>query len=207
VPGHSEAVSGRREQPLPGVTGELVAVGVVRQPTETTDLSKSLELTRFARLDRRPAILRDYGVTVGKQMISGGRIFRLSRDAIMSETSGLFGDLDGLIIYRENPEDLSPADVEQSNELDDAMIEGMKITRADLVGVEEVSTEPSSVEYFSERGISTVDNIDLPVGRLSLVYTLGGAQGSFGVKETSDRLLPYPLRPFVAPGVVGGEQG
>ena len=55
--------------------------------------------------------------------------------------------------------------------------------------------------------ISSVDNVDLPAGRVSLVYALAGAQGSFGVKEGSDRLLPDLLRPVAAPVKAGGEQG
>ena len=195
------------EMAIEPTSGELVAVGVVRQPPELTDLADSLAGTRFARIDRRPAQVERYGAAAGRQLVTGGRILQLSRSSLMSESSGQFGDLDGLIIYRGTPEDLSTADADLSSRLDDAMIEGMRTTRAGLVGVEQVSTDPSSVAYFAERGVSSVDNVDLPAGRVSLVYSLAGAQGSFGVKESSDRLLPDLLRPLAAPGQAGGEQG
>jgi hypothetical protein len=195
------------ERAIEPTSAELVAVGVVRQPPDPAELSDSLDGTRFARLDRRPALIEPYGKTVGRQLVTGGRILQLSRSSLMSESSGQFGGLDGLIIYRGDPEELSAADADLSTQLDDAMIEGMGTTRAGLVGVEEVSTDPSSVAYFADRGISSVDNVDLPAGRVSLVYALAGAQGSFGVKEGSDRLLPDLLRPLAAPGRSGGEQG
>ena len=195
------------EQAIEPTSAELVAVGVVGQPPETADLSESLSGTRFAGIERRPALIPRYGATVGRQLITGGRIFPLTRGALMSESSGQFGKLDAVIIYRGEIEDLSAADIELSNRLDEAMINGMRTTRASLVGVEEVATDPSSVGYFQERGISSVDNVDLPAGRVSLVYALAGAQGSFGVKEGSDRLLPDLLRPVAAPVKAGGEQG
>lgn len=195
------------ERAIEPTSAELVAVGVVRQPPDLADLADSLGSTRFARLDRRPALTVPYGVTVGRQLVTGGRILQVSRNSLMSESSGQFGDLDGLIIYRGDPEDLTSADADLSSQLDDAMIEGMRTTRAGLVGVEEVSTDPSSVAYFSDRGVSNVDNVNLPSGRVSLVYALAGAQGSFGVKESADRLLPDLLRPLAATRRAAGEQG
>jgi hypothetical protein len=200
-------ITDRVERAIEPTSAELVAVGVVRQPPDTADLAESLAGTRFARLDRRPALIEPYGRTAGQQMVTGGRILQLSRSSLMSESSGQFGNLDGLIIYRGDPGDLTTAEAELSDQLDDALIEGMQTTRAGLVGVEEVSTDPSSVAYFSDRGLSSVDNVDLPSGRVSLVYALAGAQGSFGVKEDSDRLLPDLLRPLAAGQRAGGEQG
>jgi hypothetical protein len=200
-------ITDRVERAIEPTSADLVAVGVVRQPPDLASLSDSLSATRFARVDRQPLLLEPYGRTVGRQLITGGRILQASRSALMSESSGQFGDLDGLIIYRGDLEDLEPDDAELSNRLDDAMIEGFQATRAGLVGVEEVSTDPSSISYYVERGVSSVDNIDLPAGRVSLVYALAGAQGSFGVKEASDRLLPDLLRPAANPPAPGGEQG
>ncbi len=192
------------EQALDPTTADLVAVGVVRQPPQTGDLADSLAETGFARMDRRPALLTPYGRTVGRQLVTGGEVLRRSRAALMSESSGQFGNLDGLIIYRGDLEQLNPEDLALSERLDDAIIEGADSTRARLVGVEEVSTDPSSIDWYADRGLSSVDDIDLPAGRVSLVYVLAGAQGSFGVKEGSDRLLPDLLRPAPGPASAAG---
>ena len=43
----------------------------------------------------------------------------------------------------------------------------------------------------SARGISTVDDVDTPSGKLALALLLGGApSGSFGVKDTAEAALP-----------------
>ena len=72
-----------------------------------------------------------------------------------------------------------------------------------MVGVEQVPTDPSSVGFFGENSVSSVDNIDRPAGKVSLVYVLAGAEGSFGVKSGSEQLLPDLLRP--APGPRAGQ--
>lgn len=192
------------ERTLEPTTAELVAVGAVRQPPQTGDLADSLQGTRFARMDRRPALLAPYGRTVGRQLVTGGEVLRQSRAALMSESSGQFGRLDGLILYRGDLGDLAPEERELSERLGDTIVEGAGSTRARVVGVEEVSTDPSSISWYSERGLSSVDDIDLPAGRVSLVYVLAGAQGSFGVKEGSDRLLPDLLRPAPGPAPAAG---
>ena len=50
--------------------------------------------------------------------------------------------------------------------------------------------EPSSISFFQGNDLSSVDDVDLVAGRLATVFALLGAEGSFGVKGTADRLLP-----------------
>lgn len=195
------------EEAIDPTSADLVAVGVVRQPPDLAELADSLGGTPFTAMGIRPALLTPYGKVVGRQLVTGGQILQQSRPALMSESSGRFGDLDGLIIYRGAEEDLSPEEVELSDRLGDAMIDGAGTTRARLVGVEEVSTDPSSIDYYANRGLSSVDDINLPAGRVSLVYGLAGAQGSFGVKKASDRLLPDLLLPATGPTGITGEKG
>ncbi len=63
-----------------------------------------------------------------------------------------------------------------------------------MVAVERRDTAPSTVPFFDEQGISTVDSVDLTSGKVALVFALLGAQGNYGVKETADSLLPELLR-------------
>ncbi len=81
------------------------------------------------------------------------------------------------------------------------MLEGATSTRAEVVGVEESDANPTSVGFYIDNGISSVDNIDQPAGKVSVIYALNGAEGSFGVKDEAERLLPELLIP------VGGGRG
>jgi Copper transport outer membrane protein, MctB len=58
-------------------------------------------------------------------------------------------------------------------------------------GAESSTTEPSAVEVWDAAGLSVVDNVDTPVGRVSLAVVLGGtANGHFGVKDGARALVP-----------------
>ena len=46
--------------------------------------------------------------------------------------------------------------------------------------------------WYADRGLSSVDDVDLVGGRVALALALAGADGSFGVKKTAQDLLPKP---------------
>jgi hypothetical protein len=68
-------------------------------------------------------------------------------------------------------------------------------TRAPVVGVETSTAEPSSISFFAGNDLSSVDDVETPAGKVATVFALLGAEGSFGVKGTADRLLPDLLPP------------
>jgi hypothetical protein len=175
---------------------ELAAVGVVRQPPDTAAISEALEGSRLAALDRNDEVLNRYARIAGRQLINGGRVLRQTQSELMSQSSGSFGRLDGLILYRGDLESMEPEEGELSDSFDQSLIEGARSTRAQVVSVERVDADPSSVSYFAGLNVDTVDNLDQPAGRVSLVYALAGAEGSFGVKDGADRLLPELLKPL-----------
>jgi hypothetical protein len=190
------------ERAIGPTSARLVAAGVIRQPPEPDQLAAALRGTRFGGIGRNPERLAAYGAAVGRQLVTGGRLLQLSRTELMSQSSGQFSGLDGLVVYRGDLEELSGEEAELSDQLDTAILDGAASTRAKVVGVEQVSTDPSSVGFFGDNALSSVDNIDQPSGKVSLVYVLAGAEGSFGVKAGSEQLLPDLLRP--APGPGGG---
>ena len=73
------------------------------------------------------------------------------------------------------------------------MLEGATSTRAEVVGVEESDASPTSVGFYIDNGISSVDNIDQPAGKVSVIYALAGASGNFGTGDEAERLLPELL--------------
>lgn len=174
---------------------ELVAVGAIRQPPSLEDLANSLEGTRFRSIATNDDTLTAYGRTIGRQLIRGGRILIQTRSDLMSQSSGQFRGLDGLVIYRADSEETDPELQDTAEALDRAIIEGAEATRARLVGVEVTGTDPSTVSYLRDQNLTTVDNLDQPAGKVSLVYALNGAEGAFGVRGEATRLLPELLAP------------
>jgi hypothetical protein len=174
-----------------GPTGAtLVGVGVVREPVDMDGLAAQLSNTRFAELRTEPEQLTELGVGVGRQIVIGGTLPELVRGQLFSHASGEFGELDAVIVVRSQPESMGPVQRSVANQLETALLAGMSATRVPVVGVESTTTEPSSISFFQSNDLSTVDDIDNTAGEVALVAALGGAEGSFGVKSSADRLLP-----------------
>lgn len=180
-----------------GPTGAtLVGVGVVREPVDLAGLASELSETRFAEIRTETEQLTELGVGVGRQIVIGGTLPELVRGQLFSRASGEFGTLDAVIVVRSQPEGMGPVQRSTANQLETALLAGITATRVPTVGVESTSTEPSSISFFQSNGLSTVDDIDNTAGQLALVLAINGAEGSFGVKSSADRLLPE----LVAPG-------
>jgi hypothetical protein len=79
--------------------------------------------------------------------------------------------------------------------------EGLGSTGSPAVGVEQTDAANSAIKVFQDGGLSTVDDVDTPVGRLALLLLLAGQPGGqYGVKDSAtDGALP-PLPPRPAPG-------
>ncbi|MCR6546285.1 copper transporter [Dehalobacterium formicoaceticum] len=67
-----------------------------------------------------------------------------------------------------------------------------------VIGVESSSVSYSYIPYYNQNGhsklMATVDNIDDITGQISLIYSILGAKGDFGVKETAKSLMPDLLQ-------------
>ncbi|HEU4705892.1 MAG TPA: copper transporter [Solirubrobacterales bacterium] len=174
-----------------GPTGaKLVGVGVVREPVDVNGLASDLAKTRFADLRANPDALTELGTGLGRQLAIGGTLPALVRGQLFSRASGTFGALDGVIVVRDQPQGMGPVERGKANQLESALMGGITATRTPAVGIETTTTEPSSVSFFQANDLSSVDDVDLTAGRLAMVFAMLGAEGSFGVKGSADRLLP-----------------
>ena len=175
--------------------GRLVGVGVVREPVDLHALAGDLSKTRFADIAENSDTLTAFGVGLGRQIVLNGTLLEQVRGHLFSRASGNFGGLDGVIVVRDQPEEMGPVQRGSAGDLESGMMSGIVATRAPAVGVETSTSESSSVSFFQANDISSVDDVDLVAGRLATVFALLGAEGSFGVKSSADRLLPDLLAP------------
>lgn len=170
--------------------GRLVGVGVVREPVEVNGLAGSLAQTRFSKLKSDPDQLTELGTGLGRQLVRGGTLPQVVRGDLFSRASGNFGRLDGLIVVRDQPEEMGTVQREKTNQFETALMDGATGTRRPAVGVETATDESSSISFFQANGLASVDDVDLTAGKLATVFSLLGADGSFGVKGSADQLLP-----------------
>lgn len=179
-----------------GPTGaRLVGVGVIREPVDAQALAGDLAKTRFASLRRSPEALTAFGVGVGRQLVRGGTLLERVRGHLFSRASGNFGALDGVIVVRQASEAMGPVQRSTAGQLESALLSGITGTHTATVGVETSTAEPSSISFFGNNDLSSVDDVETPAGRVATVFALLGAEGSFGVKASADRLLPDLLPP------------
>jgi hypothetical protein len=178
------------EQALGPTGAKLVGVGVVREPVDLNGLAEDLAKTRFADIARNPDSLTALGVGVGRQLVRGGTLPEVVRGQLFSRASGSFGALDGVIVIRNQPQDLGPVQRTTAGTLESGLLSGITATRTPAVGVETSTAEPSSISFFQGNDLSSVDDVELTAGQVALVFSMLGAEGSFGVKGSADRLLP-----------------
>ncbi len=96
-------------------------------------------------------------------------------------------------------QDSGPDDTPSSG-LEPALAQALQASAgasAHLVGCEDYGADTSSMPAFQQAGISTVDCIDRPLGKLALPFALlGGANaGDYGLKATAQYQTPPSLEP------------
>jgi Copper transport outer membrane protein, MctB len=183
-------VYGAIEDALAPTGARLVGVGVVREPPDTRGLAADLAKTRFAAIARDPDAQTAFAVGLGRQLVRGGTLVDPVRGHLFSRASGNFGALDGVIVVRDQPEEMSATQRSVVGRFESGLATGITGTHTPAVGVEDSEVELSSVSFFATNDLASVDDVDLVAGRLATVFALLGAEGSFGVKGSADRLLP-----------------
>jgi len=170
---------------------EIAVLGVSPDADAAMD-----ELLGFAgQRSQRSEALEAVGRRAGRQFGRGGSEFDAVRRLLLTRYSGEPGGLNDVVLFRQVPEDLDEDAAEDLARIESGLVEGLRASGAVVVGVERTDEETSSVEVFEGHGISSVDNVDSLAGQVALIFALGGTSGSFGVKETADRLLPDLLPP------------
>jgi hypothetical protein len=178
------------EEALAPTGGRLVGVGVVREPVDVNGLAEDLAKTRFSGLRTEPDALGELGTGLGRQLAIGGKLPEVVRGHLFTRASGNFGGLDGVIVVRDQPEEMGTVEREKTNQMEAGLMDGVTATRRPAVGVETSTDSSSSISFFQSNGLASVDDVDLTAGKLATVFALLGADGSFGVKGSADQLLP-----------------
>ncbi|HEX9966680.1 MAG TPA: copper transporter [Solirubrobacterales bacterium] len=198
--GYPDDVAAGVEEALAPTGARLVGVGVVREPVDFRSLADDLSKTRFADLASDPESQSALGIGVGRQLVLGGALLERVRSHLFSRASGDFGRLGGVILVRDQPQDMGPLQRSATGRLESGLAEGIAATRVPAVGVETSGADPSSISFFQGADLSSVDDVDLTAGQVAAVFALLGAEGSFGVKGSADRLLPDLLAPRAGVG-------
>jgi hypothetical protein len=189
------------EETLEPTGAELAEVAVVRTPPDTAAIADELG-PGFAQIENDDAQLQALAVQLGRQFAAGGgkQLDRVS-EVLFSRSSGEGGPLDGVVLVRAGSGQVDPEADPESEEvastfaLETGMVTGVADSGKPAVAVERSGVADSSIPFFAPLDVATVDSVDLTSGQVALVFTLLGAEGSFGIKDTANSLLPELLEP------------
>ncbi|MDP9376846.1 MAG: copper transporter [Actinomycetota bacterium] len=171
--------------------GNVSSVSSLRLPLELERLGEHLASTRFRKLTEEPELVESFGRRIGVQLIEGGGLLRSSQQELFSSTSGSLEGADAVVLIRESPGEVVTEESEREEVFVDGVVAGVEGLKTPVLGVEVSETQPSQVPWYGDRGIGSVDSVDLPSGRAAVVFALAGsADGAYGIKPTSDALLP-----------------
>jgi hypothetical protein len=176
---------------------KLASISVIRAPLPLDRVATDLRRTSFAHVDSDARALARFGERFGRQIANGGGLIDRVRRSLLSSSRGDYRGLDGIVWVRDRG-GLTGDDKTAEDQLEAAVVRGMRSGAAQVVGVEMRSTDPSQIPFMSQHGLTSVDDIDLIAGRAALIYALLGADGQFGVKSTAGQILPPPPIPGTA---------
>lgn len=185
----SEAIADDVREALAGTGGVLAGTLAVRRPPDLAALAGAAAGTRYESLETDPDLLAAFGRRMGIQLVQGGALLRREAGALFSTRAGSLGPFDGVVVAR-NETELEGDEKRESAELEDGIVRGLTDNPVAAVGVERTGTEPSQVTWYRDRGLSSVDDVDLVAGQAALVFALSGATGSFGLGPGAEALLP-----------------
>jgi hypothetical protein len=193
--GSSDRVNGLVRGAVTEAGGNLATVVAVREPLDLNSLAQGASGTIYAGVATDPELVHKFGGLAGRQLVSGGaqvsrELLSRVRGSLLSAFDGQLGKLEGLVVMRADPTEMTSEQTQASVAFESGLIAGVTAVGVPVVGVELSNTEPSQVPWYKSQSISSVDDLDALAGQAALVYALTGSDGAYGVKSTADSLLP-----------------
>jgi len=182
---------------------QQVRLRALKVPVDVKQLDAALKSQPAAVGLRGKANLEALGHALGQELVLGGDTPLW--DSLTGTTSlvehrlgGNQMPADGVVVVRTaNPQRGA------TSKFLLGLYEGLGSTSAPAVGAEQTDATASAIPVYQRGGLSTVDDVDTPVGRLALLLLLAGQPGGqYGVKDsaTDGALPPLPARAPAAGG-------
>ena len=149
----------------------------------------------------RAAGLDQLGRELARELIDGGDTpaWDALTPVLVEEKAGSFRrEADGVVVAR-----TADAQKGETSLFLSGLYSGLADAPVPTIGVETSGTDRSAVGVWSADGLSTVDDVDAPAGRLALALLLSGSPiGNYGVNASAgDGIIP-PIEPL--PATAGG---
>ncbi len=191
-----DRVRGAVVEAISDADGRPVRMRSLEVPIDAEAIEEALrgddELAELAGDDH----LGDLGRRLGEELVAGGEtpLWDALSSILVIEVSGPNVPADGVVVARTEGEEV---DDEPTARFLDGLYSGLAAS-VPAVAVETTGRRPSLIDGFRRTNLSSVDNVDLEVGRVALAVLLaGGPVGHYGMRE-GGTLLP-PVEPVPPP--------
>jgi hypothetical protein len=181
--------------------GQPLRIRAVTVPIDPAAINKRLAKRPFLAAYAGPDQLRQLGHALGQEFTAGSDtpLWNALESLIVEQKSGPAKPAaDGVVVVRTaKPQSGATAKFLQG------LYSGIRDVGVPAVGVEVSGAEPSAMKLLQRAGLSTVDDVDTPVGKLALAILLGdpSVTGDFGTKSTAhDGVLPEIVAPVTTTG-------
>ena len=186
----------------------VVALDVPVDPADVTAILEGDEL--LAGYADEGGDLSDLGRELGRQLAEGDDTLwgSLQSELIEEQSGSTSTPIDAAVVVTTwtAPEDADPDEqadpaAEATASLLDGLVSGLYSLDIPVVGLAAGDDPEQALDAYRDRGISTVDDIELSAGRLALALLLaGGEPGHYGFCEgATDGSLP-PIEPLPVEG-------
>jgi Copper transport outer membrane protein, MctB len=190
-----------------GAPASVIALDV---PVDAADLQASLEDDELlASYADEGGDFSDLGRELGRELVEAEEtpLWDALATRLVEERSGTISNpMDSVVVVHSwtppaagDDEEAAASDATAS--LMDGLVSGLDGTNVPVVGVAASGDPTEVIDFYRDRGLSSVDNIDEAEGHLALALLLAGAEpGQYGLRDTAtDGVIP-PIEPVTTEG-------
>jgi len=188
----------------------VTSTSVLSREFILADTKLQKEVATFLGVDSnsQAGIVKEMTWQVARGLLVGDNlaIIKYLTDKKLLKISGAYGQpVQGVIIIGGSQQPNS-AQFRLDN-IDLPLIEALQQKGLEIYGTEYAGVASSYMKNYQRYKISTIDNVDTPMGQVALITAMEGRPGDYGIKPTASRLLPdlnREVKRIVVPGTLPG---
>lgn len=169
--------------------GRVVRLSALRMPVPTAAVEAELERHTALHGYLGSERMEDLGRDVARELADGDQMPLLTAlgEVLVEERGPTSADVaDAVVVCRT----ALPQQAETARFLR-GLYSGLAGVGRPAVGVETTTAPLSAIEVYRRNGLSTVDDVDLAMGRVALAVLLAdGPAGHYGIKDTASEAVP-----------------
>ena len=187
------------DRALTDAGAQQLRLRALKVPIEPRQLDSALVSTQDTQSYAGKTKLDSLGRALGEELVVGGDtpLWNTLTDALVEERAGGSKQpADGVVVVR-----TAHPQRDGTSRFLLGVYEGLSGVGVPAVGVETTDTDESAVAVYRKAGLSSVDDVETPMGRLALVLLLGGSpSGQYGLKPSAHQGSLPPIRKTAGAG-------